>query len=437
MRPDWIPALRSSRRIWMRGALLTGVLLFGLRAAIGSLSLMAPGGAILGWTHLPSTSCAVCNPPAVIVSTNGSLTSAGYAAVLVKRLSLDQELGQLMLVQVPGTAAAPDSIQMIQDQSVGGVIFYGYNIQSVAQVQGLTSSLQQSASIPLILSVDQEGGPVNRLLAILGNVPPTSSLTTVAEATERGQQDAYYLHLLGFNLNLAPVVDVGTANPQLWERTFGSDPNQVTTLAGAYLAGLQQSGEVTGTLKHFPGLGSTTIDPHFGLPVLHRSRADWERIDLDPYRVLMQQQKVRAILVTHELVPAVDSQYPASLSPTLITGVLRQQLGFEGVVIDDSLTMGALLDRWTTTQAAVLAVKAGADMIIGPYSTETVREIKNALEGALSQGILTRTEIDQAVERDLTLKLEMHLIPMPTTTSPLSPQAPGQRLPPPLLDRRR
>lgn len=424
MRPDWTPAPHSRRRLWTRGALLAGVLLFGLRAAIGSLSLMGPGGAILGWTSLPSKSCTICTPPAATVSTNKPLTPAAYAAVLVKRLSLDQELGQLILVQVPGTSAAPDAIQMIQDQSVGGVIFYAYNIQSVAQVQGLTSQLQQSASIPLILSVDQEGGPVNRLLSILGPVPPTSSLTTVAAARERGQQDAYYLHLLGFNLNLAPVVDVGTANPQLYERTFGSDPSQVTTLAGAYLEGLQQSGLVTGTLKHFPGLGSTTIDPHYGLPVLHRSQADWERIDLEPYKELLAQQQVRAILVTHELVPAVDSEYPASLSPTLITGVLRQQLGFQGVVIDDSLTMGALLDRWTTTQAAVLAVKAGADMIIGPYSTETVQEIKDALEGALSQGILTRAEIDQAVERDLTLKLEMHLIPMPTSSSPQPTQAP-------------
>jgi beta-N-acetylhexosaminidase len=436
MPPDWPPASPSRRRLWMRGALLAGALLFGLRAAVGSLALMAPGGAILGWTSLPSTSCTICTPPAVTVPTNKPLTPAAYAAFLVKRLSLDQELGQLILVQVPGTAAAPDAIQMVGTQSVGGVIFYAYNIQSVAQVQGLTSQLQQSASIPLILSVDQEGGPVNRLLSILGPVPPTSSLTTVAAATERGQQDAYYLHLLGFNLNLAPVVDVGTSNPQLYERTFGSDPTTVTTLAGAYLQGLQQSGLVTGTLKHFPGLGSTTIDPHYGLPILHRSRADWERIDLEPYKQLIAQQQVRAVLVTHELVPAVDPQLPASLSPTLITGVLRQQLGFHGVVIDDSLTMGALLDRWTTTQAAVLAVKAGADMIIGPYSTETVQEIKNALEGALSQGILTRVEVDQAVQRDLTLKLEMHLIPMPTSSSPLSPPAPAERLPLP-LDRRR
>jgi beta-N-acetylhexosaminidase len=243
--------------------------------------------------------------------------------------------------------------------------------------------------------------------------------------------------MLGFNLNLAPVVDVGTTNPQLWERTFGSTPTQVTTLAGAYLAGLQQSGEVAGTLKHFPGLGSTTTDPHFGLPILHRSRADWERIDLEPYRVLIGQQQVRAILVTHELIPTIDPNLPASLSPTLITGVLRQQLGFQGVVIDDSLTMGALIDRWTMTQAAVLAVKAGADMIIGPYSPETVQELKNALQGALSQGTLTRADIDQAVERDLTLKLEMHLIPMPASSSPLSPPVPGNRLPPPVLDLRR
>jgi beta-N-acetylhexosaminidase len=137
------------------------------------------------------------------------------------------------------------------------------------------------------------------------------------------------------------------------------------------------------------------------------------------------------------MVPAIDPNLPASLSPTLITGVLRQQLGFQGVVIDDSLTMGALIDRWTMTQAAVLAIEAGADMLIGPYSPETVQEFKNALQGALSQGVLTRSEINQAVEKDLWLKLEMHLIPMPTSNSPAAPPVSGGPLPPPALDRRR
>jgi beta-N-acetylhexosaminidase len=227
--------------------------------------------------------------------------------------------------------------------------------------------------------------------------------------------------MLGFNLNLAPVVDVGDANPQLYMRTFGSDPSQVATMAGAYLSGLQQSGQVTGAPKHFPGLGDTTTDPHVGLPVLHRTVSDWESIDLAPYRTLIAGHQVRAILVTHELVPAVDPNLPASLSRALITDVLRHQLGFNGVVITDSLFMGALLGHYSMTQSAVLAIAAGADLLIGPYNPQSTQAIKDALAQALHQRVLTLSQIDAAVTRVLTLKLEMKLIPMPRSTSSGSP----------------
>jgi beta-N-acetylhexosaminidase len=131
---------------------------------------------------------------------------------------------------------------------------------------------------------------------------------------------------------------------------------------------------------------------------------------------------VRAIMVTHELVPAVDQEMPASISPTLIRGVLRQELGFNGVVIADSLTMGALSVRWSMPDAAVLAIAAGADLLIGPYSPDTLSETEDALKQAVSQGTLSQSEIDQAVEHDLALKLRMHLIPMPKGASPVAPK---------------
>jgi beta-N-acetylhexosaminidase len=129
-------------------------------------------------------------------------------------------------------------------------------------------------------------------------------------------------------------------------------------------------------------------------------------------------------MVTHELVPAVDQEMPASVSPTLIRGVLRQELGFNGVVITDSLTMGALSVRWSMPEAAVLAIAAGADLLIGPYSPDTLSETEDSLKLAVSQGILSQAEIDQAVEHDLALKLQMHLIPMPEGVSPVVPKPP-------------
>ena len=335
--------------------------------------------------------------------------------MLTNQLPQSAKLGQLIMAQFQGTGASPDIVQMISSQDVGGVIFYAGNIVAAQQVRGLTRELQRQAPIPLLMSIDQEGGPVNRLFSILGPLPAAANFADPAQAELRGQQDARYLHDFGFNLNLAPVVDIGTANPQLWDRTFGSNPERVATMSGAYLQGLQQTGEVAGTLKHFPGLGSTTTDPHLGLPILTRSRTDWERIDLQPYRALLSEQQVRAIMVTHILIPAVDSKLPASLSPTLITGILRQQLGFDGVVITDDLTMGALSSRWSFPQAAVLAIKAGADVVTGATDAAMVAQITGALKQALEQGTLSEARIDQAVEHVLELKLQLHLISMPAT----------------------
>ena len=415
--PRW-----NKRTLLVRGAVLVGILLFGLRAGLESLPFMTPPGNIVGWTRLPTVSCSVCKTH--ISVQNHTLTPAEYAAILVKQLSLSDLLGQLLMVQFDGTSASPDTIQMIENEGAGGIIYYGPNIETAKQVRDLNTEFQRLAPIPLIVAVDQEGGTVNRLLPIVGPLPAVASLTTPSQARQAGEQDARYLSMLGFNLNLAPVVDIGFVNPQLYQRTFGSDPSQVTTMAGAYLAGLQQSGQVTGALKHFPGLGDTTTDPHIGLPILQRTVSQWESIDLAPYRALIAEQQVRAILVTHELVPAVDPNLPASLSPKLINGVLRHQLGFNGVVITDSLFMGALIGHWSLTESAVLAIAAGADLLIGPYNSQTTQAIKDALSQALQQGVLTRSQIDQAVTRDLTLKLEMKLIPMPQS-APSGSQTPG------------
>jgi beta-N-acetylhexosaminidase len=161
--------------------------------------------------------------------------------------------------------------------------------------------------------------------------------------------------------------------------------------------------------------------PHVSLPALARSRADWERIDLAPYRTLLATGNVHAIMVTHEMIPAVDSQYPSSLSPAVIDGELRQKLGFQGVVITDSLVMGALNNRWTVAQAAALAIKAGADMIIGPQNAQVVAQVKDALKAAIASGKLSQARIDTSVKRVLTLKITIGLLPIPHPTSQASP----------------
>lgn len=396
-------------------ALLLGLAVLGVRAGYASVAFMAPGGSILGWSRLPVAHCSICHlpKPTTTQSSEKPLTPDQYAAMLLQQLTLDEKLGQMMIVQFIGVEPTPDVVQMMNAQGAGGMILYEFNMSSPDQLRSLNAQLKQLSAIPPLLAVDQEGGTVNRFANIVGPLPSASSLKTLQDAEARGAQDGSLLSDFGFNLNLAPVVDVGTANPQLYERTFGSDPHLVASLTGAYLEGLQQGGKVTGTLKHFPGLGDTTTDPHIGLPILYRSQADWESIDLEPYRALLKSEDVRAIMVTHELVPAVDPQYPASLSPTLINGVLRGELGYNGVVITDSLYMGALNQRWSVPQAAVLAIKAGADIVMGPSDPQTVQQVMDQIKHAIANGTLTQANIDTAVRRILALKIRMGLIPLP------------------------
>lgn len=402
----------------MRLALVVGLIALGVRAGLASAAFMAPGGAILGWSDLPTVRCALCGVPTERPNQTHPLTPESYAALLTQHLSLDDELGQLMMVQISGQDLSPDAIQMINAQGAGGILFFAPNIQSGDQIRSLTAHLQKIAPVPLLLSIDQEGGLVNRFYNLVGPLPSAASLNSPQQARQQGQQDAAMLHRYGFNLNLAPVVDVGTINPELWSRTFGSSPDRVAVMAGAYLDGLQQSGLVTGALKHYPGLGETVTDPHVGMPVLNSSRVDWESTDLAPYRTLLKSNDVRAILVSHEMIPQVDPDLPSSLSPVIVEDTLRREMGYNGVVITDSLYMGALNQRWSVTQAIVLAIIAGSDIVIGPYNAQMVSDAKDALKQAIANGSLTRARINTSVQRILTLKIRMGLIPLPRQSAP-------------------
>jgi len=190
---------------------------------------------------------------------------------------------------------------------------------------------------------------------------------------------------------------------------FGSDPKTVASYAGAFLSGLQNNG-VAGCLKHFPGLGAITSDPHTGLPTVNRSLANLNAIDLAPYKLMIQSDQPAMIMSTDVLMPAIDPTLPAELSPKAINGILRKQLGYDGVVITDGLYMHGIIDRWSLSQAAVLSIIAGNDMIEGPYTPDLVANVVTALKQALQQGTLTMNRVDQSVERILLLKIHFGII---------------------------
>ncbi len=236
-------------------------------------------------------------------------------------------------------------------------------------------------------------------------------------ARQAGIRDAQDLSSYGINLNLAPVVDVTNVyNTQLDHRTYGNTADLVTKMAGAYLDGLQRSGKVIGTLKHFPGLGDVAIDPHIGVPQLIRSLSALKKIDWAPYRSLIQQGDiVHAIMVTHELVKAIDNTNPSSLSYKVITGVLRNELGFQGIVMTDSLTMEGITAYYSEAQAAALAVEAGDDLLMGVNTPSSVAVMIEGIKQAMNDGQISQQRIDDSVRRILLLKYQMGLLPIPAT----------------------
>ncbi|GAC1383241.1 MAG: hypothetical protein NVSMB33_11050 [Ktedonobacteraceae bacterium] len=329
---------------------------------------------------------------------------------ILSKMSLDEKLGQMMMVQFNGQDYSSNLGAMISQYKVGSVLFFQFNIGSKSQLIELTSQMQHNAFLPLAVAVDQEGGTVDRLVNLDGSQPSAAAIGATADtnkAYQQGIKDAQNLSNYGFNLNLAPVVDVSNVyNPQLDGRTYGNNSTIVTKMAGAYLNGLQKSGKVLGTLKHFPGLGDVAVDPHVRPPDLLRSLNDLNAIDWVPYRKLIKQSNVYAIMVTHEMVPVLDKSNPSSLSPQVI-GILRNQMNFQGVIVTDSLTMDSIHNTYTYAEAAAKAVEVGDDLLMGAASPNDVAAMINGIKQAISSGNISQQRIDDSVRRILLMKYAM------------------------------
>jgi beta-N-acetylhexosaminidase len=302
---------------------------------------------------------------------------------------------------------------MVRNLHAGAMIVYDQNTSSLGQLHDYIAAIQAHASLPMLVTADEEGGVVDRLVRFDGPRPSAQDLAATGDPQQAWQaaaRDAHDLQALGINTDLAPVVDVRTVpNAVEWTRLFGDDVATVDTYAGAFLQGLQQNGEI-GTLKHWPGIGSTSSDPHLTLPVITRSRAQLEATDFATFRNLLVDQP-GMIMVTHVLVPAIDPDLPATLSPKLVQGVLRGELSYDGVVMTDSLYMKGISLRYSLGEAAVLSVLAGDDLLEGAWDTASMEEMLAALKAAVASGRISQARIDQSVRRILLLKERYGLLP--------------------------
>jgi beta-N-acetylhexosaminidase len=325
---------------------------------------------------------------------------------------LDGRIGRLFMSGIPGTEMDRATEALIRDHALGGVILFARNIENPVQIATLCSRLQEAAleshGIPIFLAVDQEGGRVARLQepftrfpgnGVIGNDPNGAE-----RAAEFGKTTATEMRLVGLNMNMAPVVDVRMGAPErhLDGRIFSDDPQKVSLLGRCVVKNLQENG-VMAVAKHFPGLGRATRDPHHDLPTIEADMEEIQETHLPPFRAAMA-EGVSAVMTSHALYPALDPEYPGTLSRAIVTGLMRERLGFEGLIVTDDLEMGAIKKGWGVASGAVAAFSAGCDVLLICKDQGAVLEGMEQLRGCFLRGDLPLERLRQSVQRVMATK---------------------------------
>lgn len=342
----------------------------------------------------------------------------------LKRMTLEEKVGQMMMVGFYGSEPTSDIRRLIEESHAGSVILFAYsdNIQTPDQTARLNNGLQEIASgtrlgIPLLIATDQEGGVVARMTAGATELPGNMALGAGRDpegAYRAAQLTAKELRAVGIQMNLAPVLDVNVNpdNPVIGVRSYGESPRLVSEMGAAAVKGYQKNG-VIATAKHFPGHGDTDVDSHLGLPVIDKSRAELEKTEFVPFRRAVK-EGIDAIMTAHIHIPALDDtpNLPATLSKPILTGLLRKEMGFQGLIVTDSMTMSGVADYFGgVPKAAVKAVDAGADMILltPSLSAQEQIEVFEAIVDAVRSGEISEKRIDRSVHRILQKKKKYHL----------------------------
>jgi len=330
---------------------------------------------------------------------------------MMGHMDIDEKLGQMVMGGYDNT----DEIKsIIRENKLGGVILFTKNISSVSQTVKDTQALKESNlqnKIPLFISVDQEGGRVSRLPSEVGTFESALSIGNRDDPTyafKSGVKIAKTLKKLGFNLDFAPVLDIfsNPKNTVIADRAFGITPDRVSKIGNQVLKGLR-SETIIPTAKHFPGHGDTKIDSHVGLPVVNKSIAELNNFEFKPFIEAIK-NNVEMMMIAHIKLSKVED-LPSSLSYKVVTGILRQQLGFKGVIITDDMTMSAITQNYTISDAAIKAVDAGCDIVLVAQGTQNSVLALNSLKSAYQKGQLTEQRIDESVYRILSLKKEFEL----------------------------
>ena len=332
----------------------------------------------------------------------------------VQAMTTEQKVGQVLLAGIEGLTAGEDAVYAVRTLQVGSVILFRRNVDTCAQAADLVTQLKvlNGEHVPLFIAMDEEGGPVSRMPADVTDLPSAYTYGKTGDGAlcfRLGQALAAQCAALGVNVDFAPVADIWSNpdNTVIGKRSFGTEADTVSALMLQTARGLSASGVIP-VVKHFPGHGDTAVDSHYDLPVVTKTVEELEELELKPFRAAVE-AGLPAVMVAHLLLTEVDDSRPATLSPAVVTGLLREELGFDGVVFTDDLTMGAISNTYGMGEAAVLAFEAGCDVLLVCHGRDNLTAAYEALLEAVYSGRVSHARLDESVYRILALKAEYAL----------------------------
>lgn len=329
---------------------------------------------------------------------------------IVASMSKTEKIGQMVMIGIQGTKVDDDSLYMLHQFHMGGVILFDRNMESPEQVKQLASDLQTQSNekVPLFIGVDEEGGDVVRMAEKLTPPPSQKEIGAtgdIEQAKTWAIKTAKSLKEMGINVNFAPVADVGSND----NRSYSTDVNTVINFVKAAATGYQQE-NIIYSLKHFPGIGKGQVDSHVEISSIDASKDVLMAEDILPFKTIINENKPEDyfILVSHLNYPALDEEYPASLSSKIMTDLLRNELGYKGIIITDDMEMGAVANHNDFKTVGVNAVKAGADIVLVCHEYQHEQDVYLGLLDAVDNGEISQQRIDESVKRIVKAKL-LHL----------------------------
>ncbi|OCT13992.1 hypothetical protein A8709_00165 [Paenibacillus pectinilyticus] len=367
-------------------------------------------------TPIPTKVAVSATPsPTQTAAPTPTVTPSPTPTSVIDKMTLDEKLGQMIFAGIDDYTMNEQARQLLVTYHVGGIILYKPNVKDTKQLVGLVNELKTANSVnklPLWIGVDEEGGRVTRLPDEITKTPTSQTVGKSGKtevAHNIGQLLGKELNAYGLNMDFAPDLDINSnpKNPVIGDRSFGANASLVSSFGIPMMNGIQEM-KVAPVVKHFPGHGDTSVDSHIGLPIVQNDLARLRKIELVPFADAIKHQ-ADAIMVAHILLPKIDTKYPASMSKAIMTDLLRKEMGFQGLIMTDDMTMGAIAENYEMAEAAVKSVLAGSNVVMVGHDPNKAIAVLAALRTAVQSGRIPMATIDQSVAQVNKLKSKYQL----------------------------